>query len=149
MYGKEKFNLIDGWFHRRSPNIISHSTTVYTGKSVAQEESQDAKPQNNEVNHVKETLSVETETTEQMKSRLEAKRKENVGRPKKGEAAKIAKKSQEVRATFIVDADLLRKVKYISLVEGLLLKDVIAEALNAYVNKWEEVNRKIRLPKVK
>lgn len=98
---------------------------------------------------VKETLSVETETTEQMKSRLEAKRKENVGRPKKGEAAKIAKKSQEVRATFIVDADLLRKVKYISLVEGLLLKDVIAEALNAYVNKWEEVNRKIRLPKVK
>ena len=23
------------------------------------------------------------------------------------------------------------------------------EALNAYVNKWEEVNRKIRLPKVK
>ena len=33
--------------------------------------------------------------------------------------------------------------------EGLLLKDVIAEALNAYVNKWEEVNRKIRLPKVK
>ena len=119
------------------------------GKSVAQEESQDAKPQNNEVNHVKETLSVETETTEQMKSRLEAKRKENVGRPKKGEAAKIAKKSQEVRATFIVDADLLRKVKYISLVEGLLLKDVIAEALNAYVNKWEEVNRKIRLPKVK
>lgn len=92
---------------------------------------------------------METETTEQMKSRLEAKRKENVGRPKKGEAAKIAKKSQEVRATFIVDADLLRKVKYISLVEGLLLKDVIAEALNAYVNKWEEVNRKIRLPKVK
>ena len=140
--------LMDGFIGEAQTSSATQQRSIQ-GKSVAQEESQDAKPQNNEVNHVKETLSVETETTEQMKSRLEAKRKENVGRPKKGEAAKIAKKSQEVRATFIVDADLLRKVKYISLVEGLLLKDVIAEALNAYVNKWEEVNRKIRLPKVK
>lgn len=139
--------LMDGFIGEAQTSSATQQQSIQ-GKSVAQEESQDAK-QNNEVNHVKETLSVETETTEQMKSRLEAKRKENVGRPKKGEAAKIAKKSQEVRATFIVDADLLRKVKYISLVEGLLLKDVIAEALNAYVNKWEEVNRKIRLPKVK
>ena len=148
MYGKEKFNLIDGWFHRRNPNIISHSTTVYT-REICRSGSQDAKPQNNEVNHVKETLSVETETTEQMKSRLEARRKENVGRPKKGEAAQNAKKPQEARATFIVDADLLRKVKYISLVEGLLLKDIIAEALNTYVDKWETDNRKIKLPKKK
>lgn len=149
MYGKENLTLLmDGFIGEAQTSSATQQQSIQ-GKSVAQEESQDAKPQNNEVNHVKETLSVETETTEQMKSRLEAKRKENVGRPKKGEAAKIAKKSQEVRATFIVDADLLRKVKYISLVEGLLLKDVIAEALNAYVNKWEEVNRKIRLPKVK
>ena len=140
--------LMDGFIGETQISSATQQQSIQ-GKSVAQEESQDAKPQNNEVNHVKETLSVETETTEQMKSRLEAMRKENVGRPKKGEATKIAKKSQEVRATFIVDADLLRKVKYISLVEGLLLKDVIAEALNAYVNKWEEVNRKIRLPKVK
>ena len=130
--------LMDGFIGEAQTSSATQQQSIQ-GKSVA----------HNEVNHVKETLSVETETTEQMKSRLEAKRKENVGRPKKGEAAKIAKKSQEVRATFIVDADLLRKVKYISLVEGLLLKDVIAEALNAYVNKWEEVNRKIRLPKVK
>ena len=140
--------MMDGFIGEAQTSSATQQQSIQ-GKSVAQEESQDAKPQNNEVNHVKETLSVETETTEQMKSRLEAMRKENVGRPKKGEATKIAKKSQEVRATFIVDADLLRKVKYISLVEGLLLKDVIAEALNAYVNKWEEVNRKIRLPKVK
>ncbi len=116
---------------------------------VAQEEIQDAKSQNDELSHVKGNSICGNRDPEQMKSRLEVKRKENVGRPKKGEAAKNAKKPQEVRATFIVDADLLRKVKYISLVEGLLLKDVIAEALNAYVNKWEEVNRKIRLPKVK
>lgn len=91
----------------------------------------------------------ETETTEKMKSRLEAKRRENVGRPKKGELAKSAKKPQEIRATFIVDPDLLQKVKYISLVEGILLKDVISEALNNYVDKWETDNRKIRLPKRK
>ena len=86
-----------------------------------------------------------TASTEKMKS----KRRENVGRPKKGEPAKSAKKPQEIRATFIVDPDLLQKVKYISLVEGILLKDVISEALNNYVDKWETDNRKIRLPKRK
>lgn len=91
----------------------------------------------------------EKAATEQMKSKLEAKRRENVGRPKKGESAKSAKKPQEIRATFIVDSDLVRKVKYISLVEGILLKDVISEALNNYVDIWEEKNKKIRLPKAK
>lgn len=91
----------------------------------------------------------ETAATEQMKSKLEAKRRENVGRPKKGETAKSAKKPQEIRATFIVDPDLVRKVKYISLVEGILLKDVISQALNNYVDVWEEKNKKIRLPKAK
>ena len=91
----------------------------------------------------------ETAATEQMKSKLEAKRRANVGRPKKGEPAKSTKKPQEIRATFIVDPDLLRKVKYISLVEGILLKDVISEALNDYVDAWEEKNKKIRLPKAK
>lgn len=91
----------------------------------------------------------EMAATEQMKSKLEAKRRENVGRPKKGESAKSAKKPQEIRATFIVDPDLVRKVKYISLVEGILLKDVISEALNNYVDIWEEKNKKIRLPKAK
>ena len=90
-----------------------------------------------------------TASTEKMKSKLEAKRRENVGRPKKGEPAKSAKKPQEIRATFIVDPDLVRKVKYISLVEGILLKDVISEALNNYVEVWEEKNKKIRLPKAK
>lgn len=90
-----------------------------------------------------------TAFTEKMKSKLEAKRRENVGRPKKGEPSKSAKKPQEIRATFIVDPDLVRKVKYISLVEGILLKDVISEALNNYVDVWEEKNKKIRLPKAK
>lgn len=140
--------LMDGFIGEAQTSSATQQQSKQ-GKSVAREQNQDAKPQNDDVNHTKETPSAETETTEQMKSGQEAKRKENVGRPKKGEATKNSKKPQEVRATFIVDADLLRKVKYISLVEGSLLKDVIAEALNTYVNKWEEVNRKIRLPKVK
>ena len=140
--------LMDGFIGEAKTSSVTQQQSIQ-GKSASQEESQDVKPQNDDVNHAKETQSMVIKTTEQMKSRLEAKRKENVGRPKKGEAAKNAKKLQEVRATFIVDADLLRKVKYISLVEGLLLKDIIAEALNAYVDKWETDNRKIKLPKKK
>lgn len=45
----------------------------------------------------------ETAAPEQLKSKLDAKRRENVGRPKKGETAKSVKKPQEIRATFIVD----------------------------------------------
>ena len=61
--------------------------------------------------------STETAATEQMKSKLDAKRRENVGRPKKGEAAKSAKK-------------------------GMLLKDVISEALNNYVEPGRRRTRK-------
>lgn len=113
---------------------------------------QDDKQENPKAAQAKASSKKETTemaATEQMKSKLEAKRRENVGRPKKGEPAKNTKKSQEIRATFIVDPDLLRKVKYISLVEGILLKDVISEALNNYVDAWEEKNKKIRLPKAK
>lgn len=112
---------------------------------------QDDKQENPKAAQAKASSKKETTemaATEQMKSKLEAKRR-RMGRPKKGESAKSAKKPQEIRATFIVDPDLLQKVKYISLVEGALLKDVISEALNNYVDKWETDNRKIRLPKRK
>jgi hypothetical protein len=87
-----------------------------------------------------------TEVTDEMKENLEARRKRNVGRPRKGEPGS---KSNEVRATFIVDPDLVRKVKYISLVESNLLKDVINSALQEYINAWESANGKIRLPNKK
>jgi hypothetical protein len=89
---------------------------------------------------------VAAEVTDEMKENLETRRKRNVGRPRKGETGS---KSNEVRATFIVDPDLVRKVKYISLVEGNLLKDVINSALQEYINAWESANGKIRLPKKK
>lgn len=87
-----------------------------------------------------------SEVTEEMKDSLEAKRRQNVGRPRKGESGS---KTNEVRATFIVDPEVVRKLKYISLVESNLLKDVISEALTSFIDSWEEKNGKIRLPKVK
>ncbi|MBD5583779.1 MAG: hypothetical protein HDQ88_01730 [Clostridia bacterium] len=86
------------------------------------------------------------EVTEEMKENLETKRYRNVGRPKKGTTTS---KKEETRATFIVDPELIRKLKYISLVESSLLKDIISEALTGYINEWEEENGKIKLPKKK
>lgn len=123
-------------------------TAVQTEQPAVQDDKQES-PKAAPAKASAKKEATETAATEQMKSKLEAKCRENVGRPKKGEPAKSAKKPQEIRATFIVNPDLLRKVKYISLVEGILLKDVISEALNDYVDAWEEKNKKIRLPKAK
>ena len=136
-------------------NPIDQAKELPQEQAVEQTQEQTVAKEVQEQQHaVTEEASVQREvpataSTEKMKSKLEAKRRENVGRPKKGEPAKNAKKPQEILATFIVDPDLLRKVKYISLVEGILLKDVISEALNNYVDAWEEKNKKIRLPKAK
>lgn len=87
-----------------------------------------------------------SEVTDEMKDSLEAKRRQKVGRPRKGESGS---KTNEVRATFIVDPEVVRKLKYISLVESNLLKDVISEALTSFIESWESENGKIRLPNKK
>ncbi|MCM1153066.1 MAG: hypothetical protein NC328_05380 [Muribaculum sp.] len=71
-------------------------------------------------------------------------RRRSVGRPPKGTKRE---KSDEVRATFIVDPELLRKVKYISFAEECLMKEVVDRALWDYIKSWEESNGKIRLPR--
>lgn len=68
------------------------------------------------------------------------------GRPRKGETVEP---SNEIRATFIVNQDLIKKIKYISLVDDSLLKDVIDNALSEYIANWESENGEIRLPKGK
>ena len=60
-----------------------------------------------------------------MKTKPEANRRWKVGRPRKGESGS---KTTEILTTFIVDPDQIRKVKYISLVESSLMKDVISNA---------------------
>lgn len=145
--------LMDGFMGEANQSeSVQKQAVVQAAEQVEQPAVQDDKQESPKVPSSKvapKQEATETAATEQMKSKLEAKRRENVGRPKKGETAKSAKKPQEIRATFIVDSDLVRKVKYISLVEGILLKDVISEALNNYVDAWEEKNKKIRLPKAK
>lgn len=107
-------------------------------------EAEDARQE--DIHSVAESKSMVTDAPESVtdnpSSTAEAKPKGKPGRPRKPQ-----EKSDEVRATFIIDPDTLRKVKYISLIEDCLLKDVIADALNGYIDKWEAANGRIRLPK--
>jgi hypothetical protein len=91
-----------------------------------------------------ENSHVARDVTDEMIENMEQNCKRNIGRPRKGETSS---KSNEIRATFIVDSDLVRKVKYISLIKGKLLKDIINRALSDYVETWESANGKIHLPK--
>lgn len=69
-------------------------------------------------------------------------------RPKKGRPVtqkKVVNKSSEegtkegeIRATFIVNTELLDKVKSIAYWERLLIKDVINKAFGEYVSKYEK-----------
>lgn len=71
-----------------------------------------------------------SEVIQEMKENLETKWYRNVCRQKKGTNTS---KKEETRAIFIVDPELIRKLKYISLVESSLLKDTISEALTDYL----------------
>ncbi len=77
-----------------------------------------------------------------LKPDIPATLKPGPGRPKKNPAD-----NDDTRATFVVSAELLRKVKYISVMEDCLLKDIVNDALSLYVSKWEENNEKIKMPK--
>ena len=75
------------------------------------------------------------------KNQPESTIKRGPGRPKKNDG------NDNTRATFIVSAELLRKIKYISLMDDRLQSEVVGEALSLYVSKWESENGKIRIPK--
>lgn len=83
----------------------------------------------------------------EMEEQLNEVRRARVGRPKGRKNGNP--KPREERATFIVDKDLTRKLKYIALMETRLYKNVIAEALSSYIERWEGENGVINLPKKK
>lgn len=83
----------------------------------------------------------------EMEEQLNEVRRARVGRPKGRKNGNP--KPREERATFIVDKDLTRKLKYIALMETKLYKNVIAEALSSYIERWEGENGIINLPKKK
>lgn len=53
------------------------------------------------------------------------------------------------KTTFLVDREIIRRIKYISLATDRQMKDIIAEALQGYLDKWESRNGKIYIPKIK
>ena len=83
--------------------------------------------------------------SDELVEKLNKVRRAKVGRPRKYDEAE--RRERENRATFIVSRELVRKVKYISLMDSRLLKDVLAEALSEYIAKWETANGIINLPK--
>lgn len=59
-------------------------------------------------------------------------------------AARHAPARIEKHVTYIIDPDLARKLKVIAAIEGVLLKDLTADVLKAFVDKWEENNQRIK-----
>lgn len=72
-------------------------------------------------------------------------------KPRPGTAKKKAEKppkeatrQPETRATFIIKEETLTKLKAIAYWDRVLIKDVINEALEAHVNKYEKSRGKIK-----
>ena len=72
----------------------------------------------------------------------EVKQRRKPGRPPKGSNGE---KSDEIRATIIVEPEVMRKIKYISLMDDRMIKEVMNDALRAYISSWEHANGRIKL----
>ena len=76
------------------------------------------------------------------KKQVETQSKQGPGRPRTK-----SENNDDTRATFIVSAELLRKIKYIAFMDERLQSDVVGEALSNYVLMWEKENGSIKLPR--
>ncbi|MCM1490480.1 MAG: hypothetical protein NC095_06610 [Muribaculum sp.] len=70
---------------------------------------------------------------------------QNSERPLRGRPRMSSEKGK-TRTTLVLPADMPRKLRYISLMENMLQQDIITEALNDYIDKWEAANGKINMP---
>lgn len=85
--------------------------------------------------------------TPDLEDKLNEERRRHVGRRAKNDHTPKIDRSGEVRATFIVNRDDVRKIKYVALMEGKLMKDIVAEMIHDYLDKWSaEHGRDIVLP---
>lgn len=64
------------------------------------------------------------------------------GRPRK---VQVANGSNEIRSTIIVDEQVMKRLKYVSLVEGKMIKTVLGEAFADFLAKWEAEHGKINI----
>ena len=79
----------------------------------------------------------------ELEEKLNEARLSKRGRPK---GRKNGNANRQNRATFIVDKDITRQLKYIALMETRTYKEIVGEALQEYINRWEKKNGKINLP---
>ncbi|MBR4305491.1 MAG: hypothetical protein IKT78_01455 [Ruminiclostridium sp.] len=101
-------------------------------------------PQPQQENSVAKEVVEELGITPEMEEQLNLIRRSKVGRPQGRKNGNP--KPREDRATFIVDRDVVRKLKYIALMDMKLYKNVINEALSGYIAQWEQNNGAINLP---
>jgi hypothetical protein len=71
------------------------------------------------------------------------------GRPKTStrvvtKSSQEGTKDKETRATFIVNEELLEKLKAVAYWDRLLIKDVVDLALREYVSKYEKKNEEVK-----
>jgi hypothetical protein len=71
------------------------------------------------------------------------------GRPKTStrvvtKSSQEGTKDKETRATFIVNEELLEKLKAVAYWDRLLIKDVVDLALNEYISRYEKKNGEIK-----
>lgn len=62
--------------------------------------------------------------------------------------ASVNEKPAEIRATFIVSPNLIRKLKLIGMLENRKHKDVINEALSVFISKWESEHPTVDLMQI-
>ena len=81
---------------------------------------------------------------------------EQAAEPKEPKAAKkeitktsqIGTKEKETRATFIVNEDLLEKMKALAYWDRMLIKDIVNNAFEDYITRYEKKNGEIKeMPK--
>lgn len=81
---------------------------------------------------------------------------EQTAEPKEPKAAKkeitktsqIGTKEKETRATFIVNEDLLEKMKALAYWDRMLIKDIVNNAFEDYITRYEKKNGEIKeMPK--
>lgn len=72
---------------------------------------------------------------------------DNIGSSYVKEKKEESSKKNEIRATFIVQADQLENLKAISFWERKLIKTVLCEALDKYINDYKVEKGELTLPK--
>jgi hypothetical protein len=60
---------------------------------------------------------------------------------------KKARKYQETKSTFVVRCDHLDKIKAIAYLERKMIKDILADSLESYIDNYEKANGAVVLPK--